>query len=134
MIYIPDCSKLPQYTPSDPHFLWKDIQFSKGKLNKPREVKFTLGGQEEALIYRSAPCQGIKYCPEDGCGFVASLAATKCPVHESKRLCYSTTDKGECPVQFCYIHPTDIATDHRRWIAGFVLTQKESSSNLHNHL
>ena len=29
MIYTSDCSKLPQYTHSDPHFLWKDIQFQK---------------------------------------------------------------------------------------------------------
>ena len=133
MIHIPDCSKLPQYTPSDPHFLWKDIQFSKGKLNKPREVKFMIGGQEEALIYHSASCRGIKYCPEGSCGFVASPTATKCPVHENIRLCYSTAEKGECPIEFCYIHPTDIATDQRRWIAGFVLNQKEPSSNLHNH-
>ena len=76
---------------------------------------------------------GIKYRPEYSCGFVASLTATKCPVHENIRLCYSTAEKGECPIEFCYIHPTDIATDHRRWIAGFVLNQREPSSNLYNH-
>ena len=38
LYYTPDCTKLPQYAPDKPYFIWDDIQLSKGKLNKDYQI------------------------------------------------------------------------------------------------
>ena len=55
MYFTPDCSKLPQYCPENPHFLWEDIQLSKGKLNKDRLIEVTVDGEKLKLHYRLHP-------------------------------------------------------------------------------
>ena len=39
LFFIPDCSKLEQRSLTNPHFIWADIQLSKGQLNKDRLIK-----------------------------------------------------------------------------------------------
>ena len=79
--YIADITKLDQNC-DDPHFLWKDIQLSKGQLNKPRLITADIGGKKD----RSAPCLGIKQCPQEGCKYVVPIRDTerKCPDHDMK--------------------------------------------------
>ena len=57
MYFTPDCSKLPQHCPENPHFLWEDIQLSKGKLNKNRltDHEVTVDGEKLKLHYRLHP-------------------------------------------------------------------------------
>jgi len=62
MFFTPDCSKLSQYCPESPHFLWEDIQLSKGKLSKDRLVELLIDNDMVQLYYRSAPCNGVKQC------------------------------------------------------------------------
>ena len=38
LYYTPDYTKLPQYMPGKPHFVWDDIQLLKGKLTKDRQI------------------------------------------------------------------------------------------------
>ena len=38
--YTPNLLKLDQADTSNPHFLWDDIQLSKGKVNKDRQIFF----------------------------------------------------------------------------------------------
>ena len=64
--YVDDCRKLPQACVSSPHFLWDDIQISKRSCNKDREVMVTIAGNSEKLMYRDAPCNGVKLCPQEG--------------------------------------------------------------------
>ena len=61
--YTPDAAKLYQSDNSNLHFLWDDIQLSKGKVNKDRQVMFEIGDEKVPLMYRCAPCNGVKICP-----------------------------------------------------------------------
>ena len=60
LLYSKDVSKLPQYVVSKPHFLWDDIQLSKGKLNPDRMVTMNINGIDEEVFYRMAPCNEVK--------------------------------------------------------------------------
>ena len=83
-------------------------------------------------MYRSAPCNGVKACPENGCSYVAVIREHRpCQSHPSRPL-YKTNELEPCPVQFAYIYPVG-PDDHRRWILGFVRQRKGSKVNLHNH-
>ena len=62
LCYIADSSKLSQ-TCDDVHFMWKDIQLSKGQLNKKRLIFADIAGKKEEIYYSSAPCLGLKVCP-----------------------------------------------------------------------
>ena len=67
LLYSKDVSKLPQYVASKPHFLWDDIQLSKGKLNPDRMVTMNINGIDEEVFYRMAPCNGVKVCSAPDC-------------------------------------------------------------------
>ena len=82
----------------------------------------------EEVIYRSAPCLGIKYCPKDGCQHIVPIREKRnCPKHNIPL--QKITD---CPIEFVYICPED-STDNKRWIGGIIRCQKSPSDNLHNH-
>ena len=57
LFYTPDCTKLEQ-TADNSHFMWHDIQLSKGPLNKDRKIEVEINGKMEKLTYRTAPCNG----------------------------------------------------------------------------
>ena len=85
------------------------------------------------MFYKSAPCNGVKVCPEKGCHHVASVRELRrCKDHPTKPL-RKTNDTERCPVQFGYVYPVDHQGDHRRWILGFVRQAKGPLTNLHNH-
>lgn len=44
------------------HFMWKDIQLSKGQRNKGSLIKVEVNGKQEEVYFRSVPCIGDKYC------------------------------------------------------------------------
>ena len=55
--------------------MWDDIQLSKGTW-RDREVNINLGNEgDTTLMYRSAPCNGVKLCPEKECNYVAPMSA-----------------------------------------------------------
>ena len=60
MYYSEDYSKLDRGCSTDPHFLWYDIQIYKGKANKDYSIFVEISGSKEELVYRCAPCNGIK--------------------------------------------------------------------------
>ena len=114
--YIADITKLDQNC-DDPHFLWKDIQLSKGQLNKPRLIT-DVGGKKEEVYYQSAPCLGIKQCPQEGCKYVVPIRdKRKCPDHDM-----SLKRSTGYPVEFVYIHPKELS-DNRRWIGARTLSE-----------
>ena len=109
--------------------MWSDIQISKGKVNIDRKIKVKIDGKEEELLYRMAPCGGVKKCPESGCSYVCAVKDhPKCPTH-GHTLKLSAENSGRCPVTFVYLHPTQ-ENDYRRWIAGLVNHQKEPVCNM----
>ena len=119
--------------PKNLHFLWADIQLSKGKVNNYK-TRVTIDGKDvsRSVIYRSAPCNSVKACPENGCPYVTAIREHRsCHNHPSKSL-YKTNDWEPCPVQFAYVYPED-SNDHHRWVLGFVRQPKGSNGNLHNH-
>lgn len=63
LYYIPDCKSFHQAAISDHHYLWNDIQLSKGQGNKDRLIEAEIGGMDEKVFYRSASCIGVKSCP-----------------------------------------------------------------------
>ena len=131
ILYIEDYRNVYSSCPKNLHFLWADIQLSKGKVNNYK-TKVTIDGKDVSVLYRSAPCNGVKACSENGCPYVAAIREHRaCQKHPSKPL-YKTNDLEPCPVQFAYVYPMD-SDDHRRWILGFVRQPKGSRGNLHNH-
>ena len=75
--YTEDMLSLQQSC-KDPHFLWRDIQLSKGQLNKDRLIKIEIW----EVYYRSAPCLGVKYCPKDKCTHIVPICDKRnCPKH-----------------------------------------------------
>ena len=127
LFYVSDISALEQ-TCEDSHFIWKDIQLSKGQLNKPRLITVCISGVDKEVYYQSAPCLGVKKCPSFACGYVVAIRDKgRCPIH--KLDLEKTTG---CPVEFIYIHPKD-NSDGRRWFGGMVRCQKGPSENAHNH-
>ena len=84
------------------------MQLSKGQLNWDRLITVEIGNKKEEVFYRSAPCLGVKYCPEKECNHVVPIREKRvCPKHSS--VLQKTYD---CPVEFVYIHPKD-TTDSR---------------------
>ena len=137
--YCDDVTKLGLYTPSNPDFMYYDIQFGKGKPRNPQNITITLPGcdhEDETTLeaeYRIAPCRGVKLCGmhEQGCDYVTSTRENRpCPNHPSVPLVGS----GDCPVEFVHIKPKD-PNDNRRWQTGFVRggIDMMKASNLHNH-
>ena len=127
LYYIPDVAKLEQ-TCDDTHFLWKDIQLSKGQLNKTRLITADIAGKKEDVYYRSAPCLGVKFCSQEGCNFIVPIRDKRCcPEHN-----LPLQKSSDCPVEFVYVYPKE-PKDGRRWIGGLVRCQKYSTDNLHNH-
>ena len=45
------------------------MQLSKGQINRDRFITVEIGNKKE-VFYRSAPCLGVKYCPEKECNHV----------------------------------------------------------------
>ena len=128
LFYTENLSSLPQCC-EDPHFIWKDIQLSKGQLNRDRLISVEIHGKSEDVYYRSAPCLGIKYCPQDGCNHVVPIRDKRsCPVHN-----LTLQKTCDCPVEFVYVYLKSSA-DSRRWFGGIVRCQKAASRNLHNHV
>ena len=128
LYFIPDLTELEQRS-DNPHYLWNDIQFSKGQLNKDRKIEAEIGGKKENVYYRTAPCIGVKTCTVSGCTYIAPIHEKHpCPHHKNKLV------KSEgCPVEFVYVYPED-GQDKRRWIGGLVRCQKYMAKNLHNNL
>lgn len=108
--------------------MWHDIQFSKGSLNKDRKIEVTINAKQEKLIYRTAPCNGVKYCSFTGWDYTAPVREKRpCPHHK-----HPLSKTSSCPVEFVYIYGED-SQDKRKWIGGLIRCPKGSSQNLHNH-
>ena len=99
VLFIEDYQKVYASCPKNVHFLWTDIQLSKGKVNNYK-TKVQIDGKDVSVVYRSAPCNGVKVCPESGCPYVAAIREQKS--HPDKPL-YKTNDIEPCPVQFYHI-------------------------------
>ena len=113
LYYIPDCTSLQQASSSNPHFLWNDIQLSKGQVNKDRLIQVEVGDNKESVFYRSASCLGVKVCPEVSCNYLAPIREKRnCKTHTHQKLVRSES----CPVELVYIYPQQFDKDHRRWI------------------
>ena len=127
LFYIENVYDLQQCS-EDTHFIWKDIQLSKGQLNRDRLIKIEVRNASEELYYRSAPCLGVKYCPAEGCQHTVPIRDKRnCPKHNTP-----LEKSGECPVEFVYLHPKN-SEDGRRWFGGIVRWQKSPLTNFHNH-
>ena len=131
MGYCEDMTTLTNYEKTDPHFIFTDIQLSKGTARNVRTVEMNVAGEKEVLHYRIVPCAGVKQCKKyaDGCGYVVPLREFQpCPDHPSDGLIRS----GDCPVEFVYLWPQQ-QDDNRRWLTGFVRLNMSENDNLHNH-
>ena len=131
MGFCPDITQLPKYDTRNPHFIYADIQFSKGIARNPRKVSMQVDGKDEMLWYRIVPCGGVKLCAKhsEGCSHVVPVREkTKCPTHPSEQLCRSE----HCPVEFVYLWPED-EMDKRRWLSGISRVADMHDANLHNH-
>ena len=60
VLYFKDYQKVYPSCPKNIHFLWADIQLSKGKVNNYK-TKIVINGNEVAVTYRSAPCKVLRH-------------------------------------------------------------------------
>ena len=126
-----DITNLSQYTSSDPHFLFHDIQLGKDKMRSKRRIKVDIDGLEEEVFYLIAPCKGVKYCGahETGCDYVTSTRESRpCENHPQLPLIRSEP----CSVEFVYIWPIN-EKDPRRWLTGIRRGDEAEDNNLHSH-
>ena len=114
IFFSSDISQLPQYVEEKPHFLWEDIQLSKGKLNPDRCITLNVDGSDESVFYRIAPCNGIKLCSATDCQHVQTRNSKKnlCPTHPGS----PTINTENCPVVFIYLFPQNFTSDNRRLV------------------
>lgn len=127
--FAPDISTFPLYSTEDKHFLFTDIQLSKGKLRAPRRITVPVNGVNEDMYYRIAPCGGMKNCPVEDCSYsICTREHHPCPKHPDHSLVLSAA----CPVEFVYAWPV-CNDDKRRWLSGLVRRGEMVSNNLHNH-
>ena len=75
MLYTQDVTslKLDSQSGLPNDFTWRDIQLSKGKMNMPRSIIIKIDCKMEKLQYRMAPCAGVKICPREDCGYIATI-------------------------------------------------------------
>ena len=133
IFYTPNALERDQADTSNPHFMWDDIQLSKGKVNKDRQIFFEIDKVRVPLMYRCAPCNGIKFCPVETCNFVAPISQQRpCRLHPDKPLVKRNDSGPVCPVEFAYLYPPE-KSDTQRWILGIVRHQKQIQKNIHNH-
>lgn len=120
--YTSNHKELSSSSEPDPHYLWNDIQLSKGKVNNYSST-FDIGEEKEELVYRSAPCNGVKVCSEPECDHVAPMRDQRpCKKHPNMPLHKTNTKECKCPVQFAYLFPKN-HEEKRRWIFGFSSTK-----------
>lgn len=89
MGFCEDIMKLAKYDSKNEHFLFTDVQLSKGCARNPRKVTMNVNSTNEQLWYRIIPCGGVKLCERysDGCTHVVSIReSTKCPNHPDEKL------------------------------------------------
>ena len=114
LYYIPDCTKLPQYVQGKPHFIWDDIQLSKGKLNKDGQIDVDIDGEKVQLIYRSSPCNGVKKCSTTGYDYIIPVREKQpCKDHPSSKLVKSEGFPVYI-IRIAYLYPRDYENDGRR--------------------
>jgi hypothetical protein len=127
--FCQDITSLPFYVPEDEHFLFNDIQISKGKPRAPRKITTEVNQKQEEVYYRIVLCGGVKHCSVNECTYVTSVREHRCCTdHPGMELVV----KNECPVEFVYVWPVD-TNDKRRWLSGLVRRSDLASHNLHNH-
>ena len=80
LYFTSDVSQLVQSC-EDLHFIWKDIQLSKGPLNKDRLIEIEIQEMKVSLFNRTSPCAGVEVCPFQN---VAMLC--QCGKNETVRL------------------------------------------------
>ena len=104
------------------HFFWDDNQLTKRHTNS-MVCQMMVNGKQTEVTFKRAPCEGVKMCEHDGCGYTVSnrQKKNKCQDHEETDKLKNT---GPCPAQLIYIYPK--YDDGRRWI-GIVPGLK------HNH-
>ena len=123
LYYIPNCSELEQSSHANLHYLWTDIQLSKGHLNKYRLIEVELvdiNGQtkKEKMFYRSAPCLGVKHCAQPGCKYVAPIRERRnCPIHPDHKLVHSVLN-----LCTCFLRNMNRTKRRRRAIFTYTLT------------
>ena len=124
-----DITSLSFYNPEDKHFLFHDIQISKGKPRMPQKIATVVDQTEEEIYYQIVPCGGVKQCPVENCTYITSTREHQnCTNHPDKELVV----QNECQVEFVYVWPEN-TDDNRRWLSGLLRRSDLQSSNLHNH-
>ena len=68
--------------------------------------------KNEDVFYHSAPCLGVKFCPQKDCKYIIPIHDIRVYPEHSKPL----EKSFNCPVEFVYIGQK-ANTDNRRWIA-----------------
>ena len=111
------------------HFMWEDNQLTKRHTNS-KACQMVINGENNEVILRRAPCEGVKVCEQDGCGYTVSKRQkkNKCQHHGDT---HKLKETGPCPAHLIYIWPSN--DDGWRWI-GVVPGLKHNQSKPAPHV
>eukprot|EP00112_Aurelia_sp_Birch-Aquarium-sp1_P022077 Seg6109.1 transcript_id=Seg6109.1/GoldUCD/mRNA.D3Y31 product="hypothetical protein" protein_id=Seg6109.1/GoldUCD/D3Y31 len=128
LLYAEDSREAPgrPIARNQDHFLWTDINLSKGQSHPLVKAKVTISEKETEVVVKKSPCNGVKVCGEKGCQFAVAKKyhANKCIQHEDAVL----VDTGKCPGTLVYVYPSN-DEDYRRWLGFF----SRDETAVHNH-
>lgn len=101
--FCDNVSTLHCYDSHNPHFLFTDIQFGKGKACNAQKVLMNMNDTSKTVWYRVVPCGGVRICSTENCEYVTSIKETRpCELHQDKKLIRSNEKYGDCPAEFVY--------------------------------
>ena len=114
LLYVENVNQLAQSAKSDPHFIYNDMQLTRGPVNKPATKVWNIDGAPTKVVINKSRCEGVKRCSAPTCSYVVSRRQqlNRCRAHPKAPLEKSKT----CNVMFVYIHPEECERDVRRWI------------------
>ena len=126
--FCPDISHIKQAAEGDKHFLFHDVQLSKGPRNRDIKETWEIDGKKTEVTIWKSLCKGVKQCCTEQCDCVVlrKQQINRCKNHPGARL----VSHSDCKVMIFYVFPSDL-DDQGRWI-GIEAQGNEAAQ--HNHL
>ncbi|KAL9971616.1 hypothetical protein ACROYT_G017805 [Oculina patagonica] len=101
LLYVENCKQLPQSSQFDTHFLYNDIQLSRGPANKPSTKQWFVDGASSKFVIKKSGCEGVKSCLIQTVGQNKAFSVLKgCQLHwmrsvlrVSSRVCQSEDEQ-----------------------------------------
>ena len=101
LMFTQDFKTLPYAAKNRVHFISEDNQLTTRGSQK-QKVLTEVDGVETEVFVKRGPCEGVKVCSADNCGYTVANTQlrNKCVEHGFSK---ALTRTGKCPIHFLYI-------------------------------